>query len=82
MLTDTGAQRKASCEVCGNAAERCFEVLLGGERHVFDSFECAIRGLLPNCPLCGSLILGTGVQVGSHLYCSHACASVSIPIEV
>ena len=72
----------AVCEVCGKGGDHCFEVHLGGERHIFDSFECAIRGLMPICPLCGSMILGSGVQVGDQLYCSHACASLTSVVEV
>lgn len=82
MRRDARGQGKASCEVCGKSEDRCFEVHLGGERHVFDSFECAIRGLMPECPLCGSMILGSGVQAGNQLYCSHACASLSSAVEV
>jgi hypothetical protein len=90
MSRDDRAQGKASsrqgptgamCEVCGKSSDRCFEVHLGGERHVFDSFECAIHGLMPTCPLCGSMVLGSGVQVGNKLYCSYACASLAIPVE-
>jgi hypothetical protein len=91
MDSDARGQGKASprhrptgavCEVCGKSEDRCFEVHLGGERHVFDSFECAIRGLMPKCPLCGAMILGTGVQAGNQLFCSHACASLSSVVEV
>jgi hypothetical protein len=76
------AKGNASCEVCGKSEDCCFEVHLGGERHIFDSFECAVRGLMPVCPLCGSMILGSGVQGGDRMYCSHACASVSVSVEV
>ena len=75
-------QGNASCEVCGKSEDRCFEVHLGGERHVFDSFECAIRGLIPQCPLCGSVILGPGIQVGDKQYCSYACASLPSAVEI
>ncbi len=75
-------QGKISCEVCGKSDEECFEVHLGGERHVFDSFECAIRGLMPKCPLCGSLLLGSGVEAGDRAYCSYACASLSNAVEI
>ncbi len=30
------------CETCGNDYDKAFEVVQGDERHVFDSFECAI----------------------------------------
>ena len=72
---------QAVCEVCGSQAD-CFEVHLGGEKHVFDSFDCAMRGLMPTCSLCGSTILGPGVLVGNGSYCSYACASLSPVVEV
>jgi hypothetical protein len=28
------------------------------------------------------MILGSGIQVGNQLYCSHACASLSTAVEV
>jgi len=31
------------CETCGNDYDKTFDVLMHGEKHVFDSFECAIR---------------------------------------
>lgn len=68
---------RASCEVCGKNRERCFEVHLGGEKHVFDSFECAMRGLIPRCGLCGCVILGPGVHTDDGLHCSSMCASLS-----
>jgi hypothetical protein len=73
MQKSTG---RASCEVCGESRERCFEVHLGGQKHVFDSFECAIRGLLPKCALCEGLILWSGIKEGSETYCSHLCRSL------
>ena len=43
-----------TCEVCGNQYDKAFEVTLaGGERHVFDSFECAIHAVAPKCSHCG-----------------------------
>ncbi|MGE5463270.1 MAG: hypothetical protein ACM3PS_07940 [Syntrophothermus sp.] len=73
-------QGNASCEVCGKNQDRCFEVHLGGEKHVFDSFECAMRGLMPTCSQCGCLILGAGVLAEGRLYCSHSCASL-LPVR-
>ncbi len=37
----------AQCEVCGNEYDKTFEVRLGGQSHIFDSFECAIHALAP-----------------------------------
>jgi hypothetical protein len=71
-----GEQGKSSCEVCGKNEECCFEVHLGGEIHVFDSFECAISGLMPRCSKCGSILLSPGIQFQGMLYCSYACVGV------
>ena len=30
------------CEVCENDYDKAFEIVVGGERHIFDSFEYAI----------------------------------------
>ncbi len=68
-------QGNASCEVCGNAEGQCFEVRLGGERHIFDSFECAMDALTPRCAHCQSAFVGHGVQFGNRIYCSNQCAN-------
>ena len=68
-------QGNVSCEVCGNNQGQCFEVRLGGERHVFDSFECAMHELTPRCAFCGCQILGHGVQFENAIYCSDQCAN-------
>jgi len=66
----------AKCEVCGNEYDKSFEVMLGGERHVFDSFECAIHALAPKCAHCGCQIIGHGMEVGDgKFYCCAHCAS-------
>ena len=39
----------SSCEVCGNDYDKPMEVTLHGQRHTFDSFECAIQALAPRC---------------------------------
>lgn len=67
---------QAVCEVCGKNQEKCFEVHLGGERHIFDSFECASRGLLPTCSQCGRVIIDSGVQIGGLLYCTYPCGNL------
>jgi hypothetical protein len=65
----------SSCEVCGNRSEKAFQVVMGGETHVFDSFECAIHLLAPRCDDCGCRILGHGVERRDLMYCSNHCAS-------
>jgi hypothetical protein len=67
----------ASCEVCGNAYDKSFEILAaGGARHVFDSFECAIQALAPRCDHCGCRIIGHGMEVTSakKTFCCAHCA--------
>lgn len=65
----------AVCEMCGNSGCQCFEVQVGGERHVFDSFECALDALSPVCAYCGSPFVGQGVLYGGLRYCSNNCVS-------
>jgi hypothetical protein len=65
------------CEVCGNDYAKAFEVIVGGESHVFDSFECAIQLLAPMCDDCGCRIIGHGVESGELTYCGAHCASRS-----
>lgn len=62
------------CEVCGNDYERAFQVIVAGETHVFDSFECAIHALAPVCEHCGCKIVGHGVQDNESFYCCAHCA--------
>jgi hypothetical protein len=65
---------EATCEVCGNQYDKCFEVRLGGETHVFDSFECAIHALAPKCAHCGCQIIGHGVEADGVFFCCAHCA--------
>jgi hypothetical protein len=64
----------ATCEVCGNEYARAFYVIAGGQRHVFDSFECAIHRLAPLCAHCGCRILGHGIESGARFFCCASCA--------
>jgi hypothetical protein len=64
----------AKCDVCGNEYSRSFEVISGGKKHTFDSFECAIHKLAPQCSHCGCRIVGHGVEAGSKFYCCASCA--------
>ena len=67
----------AQCEVCGNDYDKSFQVMMGGQPHVFDSFECAIQALAPLCGHCGCKIVGHGVEAGGKMYCCAHCASQS-----
>jgi hypothetical protein len=65
----------AACETCGNEYDKSFTIELpGGERHTFDSFECAIHALAPTCDHCGCRIIGHGVETGGTIYCCANCA--------
>jgi hypothetical protein len=64
----------AKCETCGNDYDRTFTVILDNDRHVFDSFECAISALAPVCNRCGTRIIGHGVQAYGAFYCGAHCA--------
>ena len=64
----------AECDVCGNDYDKSFEVLIDGERHVFDCFECAIHALAPTCDNCGVRIIGHGVETNEAMFCCANCA--------
>ena len=67
----------AACEVCGNEYDKIIEVHQAGERHVFDSFECAIHALAPTCAHCHCKIVGHGIEAAGSFYCCAHCAKVS-----
>ncbi|MFC4907308.1 hypothetical protein [Actinomadura gamaensis] len=69
----------ATCEVCGNDYAMSFEVHAQGAVHVFDSFECAITRMAPICEQCGCRVVGHGVSVDRHWYCSAHCARAAEP---
>ena len=64
----------ATCETCGNDYDRSFEVILAGQKHVFDSFECAIQALAPRCKHCGVAVVGHGMEASGEIYCCEHCA--------
>jgi len=66
-----------TCEVCENEYDKTFEVVVGGERHTFDSFECAIHALAPVCPHCNCRIVGHGVEADGKIFCCVHCARAS-----
>jgi len=67
----------AQCEVCGNTYDKAFEVVLQGQSHVFDSFECAIQSLAPRCAHCGCRVIGHGMEKGAKIFCCAHCAASS-----
>ncbi|HUE74970.1 MAG TPA: hypothetical protein VMP01_29150 [Pirellulaceae bacterium] len=64
----------AKCDVCGNDYDKSFTVTMAGQRHIFDSFECAIHALAPKCEHCDCRVIGHGVQKGDVIYCCVHCA--------
>ncbi len=64
----------ARCELCGNEYDKTFQVTQAGKTHTFDSFECAIQVLAPNCAHCGCKIVGHGVEANGSIYCCAHCA--------
>jgi len=64
----------AKCETCGNDYDKSFVVERGDERHVFDSFECAIHALAPRCEHCNCAIVGHGVESDGRMFCCAHCA--------
>lgn len=72
----------ARCEVCGNDYEMAFEVIAAGERHVFDSFDCAVHRMAPICENCGVKFSGHGNQVDGRFYCSAHCARMAEGVDL
>jgi len=65
----------ARCEVCGNDYHLAFEVITAaGQRHSFDSFECAAHLLAPVCNHCGVKVVGHGIEGDRAFYCCAHCS--------
>ena len=63
------------CEVCGNEYDKTFQVVMDGDTHTFDSFECAAHALAPRCARCGVRVMGHGVEDSDEaIYCCAHCA--------
>ena len=65
----------AVCEICGNEYDKAFDVVMGGETHTFDSFECAIHSLAPTCEHCGCRVIGHGAESDGRFFCCAHCAT-------
>ena len=72
----------ARCETCGNNYDKAFEVVMAGETHVFDSFECAIHALAPRCVNCGIRIIGHGLEKNGSFFCCDHCAEQQGVLEL
>ena len=62
------------CEVCGNDYDKAMEITVDGGAHIFDSFECAIHALAPECDHCGCKIIGHGIESNGSFFCCAHCA--------
>jgi hypothetical protein len=70
------------CETCGNTYDKVFQVVMNGQAHSFDSFECAIQTLAPRCAHCGCPIIGHGVEQDDTIFCCAHCANCAGAQEV
>lgn len=64
----------ARCETCGNDYDKTMRIVIDGQEHVFDSFECAIEGVAPRCDHCGCRIIGHGAEADGSFFCCAHCA--------
>ncbi|WP_378742703.1 hypothetical protein [Nocardia brasiliensis] len=64
----------ATCDTCGNEYDKTFTVTRDGISSTFDSFECAVSALAPDCAHCGCRILGHGIEAEHHIFCCAHCA--------
>jgi len=62
------------CDVCGNTYDRIIVVTRGEQVGMFDSFECAIHAMAPECALCGCRVIGHGVESDGVIFCCANCA--------
>ena len=68
------------CDSCGNDYDKSFQVVMGGQTHVFDSFECAIHTLAPSCGHCGVRIVGHGNSVNLWNSYTEVKVKTAVPI--
>lgn len=67
----------ARCDLCGNDYDKAFTMTRDGETRTFDSFECAIALMAPQCSHCKCRIIGHGVEASGRFYCCVHCAKVA-----
>jgi hypothetical protein len=66
-----------TCDVCGNDYDKTLEITQGTRSGTYDSFECAIHALAPNCGHCGIKVIGHGREKDGTVYCCDHCASAA-----
>ena len=64
----------ARCDVCGNDYDKAFQVTQQGRTMTFDSFECAIHAMAPQCAHCQCRVVGHGIEAHGKIYCCAHCA--------
>jgi hypothetical protein len=67
----------AQCDVCGNEYDKAFRVTQGSKSMTFDSFECAIHAMAPQCAHCNCKVVGHGIEAQGKIYCCAHCARKS-----
>jgi hypothetical protein len=72
----------ARCEVCGNDYDKSFEITAAGAKRTFDSFECAIHAMAPECEHCHCKVVGHGVEVNGRFFCCAHCARKATGADV
>ncbi len=72
----------AKCDVCGSDYDKSFELIAAGQRHVFDSFECAIKAIAPICEHCEFKVIGHGIEVAGQFFCCAHCAREATSTDV
>jgi hypothetical protein len=77
FFPDAEAKIMGVCENCGNDYHRTFQIMLAGQEHTFDSFECAINALAPKCAHCGTRIVGHGMESKGEFFCCVHCAETA-----
>lgn len=65
------------CAKCGNNYDKSFDITIGGQQLTFDSFECAIAMVAPECGHCGCRVIGHGVEAEGRIFCCAHCAGHS-----
>jgi len=64
----------ARCHTCGNDYDKTMDVSYEGSSYTFDSFECAIHALAPECAHCGCRVIGHGTEQDGAIFCCGHCA--------
>lgn len=64
----------AKCDVCGNDYDKSFRIIRDSRTMTFDSFECAIHAMAPQCAHCGCRVIGHGNEADGKVYCCAHCA--------